>query len=163
MSRESILLLGGTGFIGSALAARLEREKRTVHILGRRNVEQLAGLLPQCGTVIHLASATTPALSAIHPSLEVDNLDLTLRLLELMQSQPDTHLIFFPPAVRSTAILTGCLLQKVHQLHRYSITVPAKLRRRLSARHFVPEATRLPFCVLRMPMGLDKRYAAGSV
>lgn len=95
MSREGVLLLGGTGFIGSALARRLEQEKRTAHILGRHDAEQLEKLLPQCGTMIHLASATTPGSSASHPSLELGNLALTLRLLELMQSQPETHLIFF--------------------------------------------------------------------
>lgn len=95
MSREDVLLLGGTGFIGSALAGRLERERIAVHILGRRNVAKLEDVLPLCGTVIHLASATTPGSSASHPELELDNLTLTLRLLELMQKQPETHLIFF--------------------------------------------------------------------
>lgn len=95
MSREGVLLLGGAGFIGSALARRLEQEKRTAHILGRHDAERLENVLPQCGTVIHLASATTPGSSATHPSLELGNLALTLRLLELMQNQPETHLIFF--------------------------------------------------------------------
>ncbi|MBZ0096588.1 MAG: NAD-dependent epimerase/dehydratase family protein [Sulfuricella sp.] len=95
MSREDVLLLGGAGFIGSALARRLEQEKRTAHILGRHDAERLENVLPQCGTVIHLASATTPGSSATHPSLELGNLALTLRLLELMQNQPETHLIFF--------------------------------------------------------------------
>ncbi len=95
MSREDVLLLGGTGFIGSALARRLEQEKRTSHILGRHDGERLENVLPQCGTVVHLASATTPGSSATHPGLELGNLALTLRLLELMQSQPETHLIFF--------------------------------------------------------------------
>jgi len=95
VSREGVLLLGGTGFIGSALAARLEREGIAAHILGRHDAARLEKLLPQCGTVIHLASATTPGSSAHHPELELDNLALTLRLLELMQGQPETHLIFF--------------------------------------------------------------------
>lgn len=95
MSREDVLLLGGTGFIGGALAARLAREGIAVHILGRHNVAKLENVLPQCGTVIHLASATTPGSSARHPNLELDNLALTLRLLEAMQGQPETHLIFF--------------------------------------------------------------------
>lgn len=95
MSRESVLLLGGAGFIGSALAKRLEQEDITVHIAGRHDAARLGNILPQCGTVIHLASATTPGSSASHPGLELDNLTLTLRLLELMQNQPDTHLIFF--------------------------------------------------------------------
>ena len=95
MSREDVLLLGGAGFIGSALARRLEKEKRAVHILGRHDAERLENVLPQCGTVIHLASATTPGSSATHPGLELGNLALTLRLLELMQTQPEIHMIFF--------------------------------------------------------------------
>lgn len=95
MSRESVLLLGGAGFIGSALAQRLEQENITVLIAGRHDAARLGNILPQCGTVIHLASATTPGSSASHPGLELDNLTLTLRLLELMQNQPETHLIFF--------------------------------------------------------------------
>ena len=95
MSREGVLLLGGTGFIGSALARRLVQEKIAVHIIGRHNAARLENVLPQCGTVVHLASATTPGSSAAHPNLELDNLALTLRLLELMRSQPETHLIFF--------------------------------------------------------------------
>lgn len=95
MSRDGVLLLGGAGFIGSALARRLEQEKRAVHILGRHDAERLENVLPQCGTVIHLASATTPGSSATHPGLELGNLALPLRLLELMQNQPETHLIFF--------------------------------------------------------------------
>jgi UDP-glucose 4-epimerase len=95
VSREDVLLLGGTGFICSDLAKRLEKGERAVHILGRHDAELLENVLPQCGTVIHLASASTPGSSATHPSLELGNIALTLRLLELMQSQPETHLIFF--------------------------------------------------------------------
>ncbi len=94
MSREGVLLLGGAGFIGSALARRLEQKKITAHILGRHDTERLENVLPQCSTVIHLASATTPGSSASRPNLELANLALTLRLLELMQTQPETHLIF---------------------------------------------------------------------
>ena len=95
MSREGVLLLGGAGFIGSALAKRLRQEKVPVHIVGRHDAERLVDVLPQCGTLIHLASATTPGSSGRHPQLELANLALTLRLLELLQSQPPIHLIFF--------------------------------------------------------------------
>lgn len=94
MSRDSILLFGGTGFIGRALAQRLGHEGRDVHILGRHNADRLADWLPHCGTVVHLASATTPGSSSGHPSLELDNLAPTLQLLEAMQAYPETHLIF---------------------------------------------------------------------
>lgn len=95
MSREDVLLLGGGGFIGSALASRLKQEGTPVLILGRHDGERLEHTLPQCRAVIHLASSTTPGSSARHPSLELDNLALTLRLLDLLQSQPEIHLIFF--------------------------------------------------------------------
>jgi UDP-glucose 4-epimerase len=89
------LLLGGTGFIGSALAKRLKHEKITAHIIGRQNAERLEHVLPHCGTVVHLACVTTPGSSASHPDLELENLALTSRLLGLLHQQPQTHLIFF--------------------------------------------------------------------
>jgi len=95
MKRDGVLLLGGGGFIGSALAARLQQEKAPVYVVGRHDAEQLKQLLPQYGTVVHLASSTTPGSSATDPALELDNLALTLRLLDLLQAQPETHLIFF--------------------------------------------------------------------
>jgi len=93
--RDDVLLLGGAGFIGSALARRLHDEKRTVHILGRQQEAQLEQVLPQCGTVVHLACSTTPGVSAASPGLELGNLALTLRLLDSLKNQPQTHLIFF--------------------------------------------------------------------
>lgn len=95
MSREAILLLGGTGFIGGALACRLRQQARPVHVLDRHNIDQLATVLPQCGTVVHLASATTPGMSARHPELELTNLTLTLHLADLLQTLPPTHVLFF--------------------------------------------------------------------
>jgi UDP-glucose 4-epimerase len=95
MKRNAVLLLGGHGFIGSALAQRLRSEGEAVHIVGRQDVAQLELLLPLCGTVVHLASSTTPGSSATRPEMEIDNLQLTLRLLDLLHKQPDTHLVFF--------------------------------------------------------------------
>lgn len=95
MNHDGVLLLGGTGFIGGALAKRLQQDKIRTHILGRHDVGRLEQVLPQCGTVIHLACATTPGSSATEPDMEKGNLALTLRLLEAMRTQPETHLIFF--------------------------------------------------------------------
>lgn len=95
MRRDGVLLLGGAGFIGGALARRLVWEKMPVHILGRHQEDRLEHVLPQCGTVVHLACSTTPGASAANASLELGNLALTLRLLDLLKSQPETHLIFF--------------------------------------------------------------------
>lgn len=95
MSRDGILLLGGGGFIGSALAQRLQLESMPVHVIGRHNEAMLATLLPKCSTVVHLASGTTPGSSARYASLETGNIALTLRLLELLQKQPQIHLLYF--------------------------------------------------------------------
>jgi UDP-glucose 4-epimerase len=95
VNRAGVLLLGGTGFIGGALATRLAHERISAHILGRHDVQRLEDVLPRCGTVIHLASATTPGSSAGQPDLELDNVALTLHLLRLLKQQHDTHLIFF--------------------------------------------------------------------
>ncbi len=93
--RDGVLLLGGSGFIGNALAKRLMQEKTPVHIVGRHDGDRLEQVLSQCGTVIHLASTTTPGSSAILPNLELGNLVLTLRLLDLLRNHEGIHLIFF--------------------------------------------------------------------
>lgn len=95
MSTAAVMLLGGQGFIGTALAQRLRRDGVPVHVVGRHNAEELEARLPHCGTVVHLASASTPGSSARNPSLESDNVSLTLRLLALLQAQPQVHLIYF--------------------------------------------------------------------
>jgi UDP-glucose 4-epimerase len=95
MNNDGVLLLGGAGFIGSALASRLKQEKVPVHTVGRHNLVQLEQMLPQCGTVVHLPSATTPGSSARLPGLELGNLALTLRLLDALRAQPHIHLIYF--------------------------------------------------------------------
>jgi UDP-glucose 4-epimerase len=111
VSGGNVLLLGGGGFIGVALARKLAAEGRHVYVLAPNapqvipNVhfvqgsldspELLAKLLPHCSTVIHLASATTPGSSANHPIRELENLAPSLRLLEALQAYPEIHLIFF--------------------------------------------------------------------
>lgn len=95
MTRPAVLLLGGHGFIGSALAKRLRLDGRQVCVIGRRDIDQLEATLPLCGTVLHLASTTTPGASATQSGLELENLQLTLRLMDLLRRQADTHLVFF--------------------------------------------------------------------
>jgi UDP-glucose 4-epimerase len=95
MRRNGVLLLGGTGFIGSALAVRLQREGIPVRVVGRDNLQQLTPWLTDCSTVIHLASTTTPGSSAAQPALERANLDLTRHLVQCLRGFPGTHLIYF--------------------------------------------------------------------
>ncbi|ROZ79135.1 NAD-dependent epimerase/dehydratase family protein [Ramlibacter sp. WS9] len=95
MNGRSVLLLGGTGFIGTALGTRLEQEGFVVHTVGRTDIWRLEQSLRVCGTVVHLASATTPSSSAGQPALELENVALTSRLLGALQPHPETHLIYF--------------------------------------------------------------------
>lgn len=111
-SSSCILLVGGSGFIGRALAKSFAAEGREVHILSRRPTLDLpAGvqahvgdqgdkavvnpLLARCAQVIHLASATTPGDTVWSPTAEADaSLLPTLRFLECLQGFPESRLIF---------------------------------------------------------------------
>lgn len=105
-----ILLLGGAGFMGRALSARLRERGSIVHVVTRdnevredggvmhsggiENTELLRKLIPQCPTVIHMASATTPGLSSRAPSLESRNIAPTLGLIEILQDHPHVRVIY---------------------------------------------------------------------
>jgi UDP-glucose 4-epimerase len=113
MKYRNILLLGGGGFIGMALARRLCENKFKVHILSKSipvrqfesniifhkgnldNREMLERILPECKTIIHLASSTTPGSSSRQPMLEADkNIAPTLRFLDILQGYRNVHMIF---------------------------------------------------------------------
>lgn len=112
MPAERILLIGGNGFIGRALARRLADMGRTVHVLSRhvepgrrdgiafhracQSEEAVVGpLLANCGALVHLASTTTPGRSARAPALEtVENLLPLARLLEMLAQAGPRRLVF---------------------------------------------------------------------
>jgi len=112
MSRDGVLVVGGGGFLGRALTAQLVSRGRRVHVLGRQlaggfppqvsvssgglsNEAALRRSLAECGTVFHLACATTPSVSAGLPMLEMEeNIAPTLQFLSVLQDYPDTHLLF---------------------------------------------------------------------
>lgn len=112
MNGQSVLLLGGTGFLGTALAQRLAREQWDVCVVGRRAVHSaIAGvvsrqaslddaamlreLLPHYRTVVHLASTTTPGSSAHSPVREVEeNVLPALRLLEVLAEFEPVRLVY---------------------------------------------------------------------
>jgi UDP-glucose 4-epimerase len=109
---SGILLVGGTGFIGRALAESLAAEGREVHVLSRKPAPGLpAGvlghvgdqgdrailrpLLGRCAQVIHLASATTPGDTVWSPSAEAEaSLLPVLHFLECLQDFPESRVIF---------------------------------------------------------------------
>ena len=113
MRGRNILLLGGSGFIGTTLARCLNKKNFAVHILSTRrparqiepgitfhkgtldDKEILERLLPKCKTVVHLASSTTPGSSSRQPVLEADkNITPTLRFLDILQGYENVHIIF---------------------------------------------------------------------
>lgn len=109
---EPILLVGGAGFIGCALAKKLVANGYEVHVLSRHRSVSLPEdvffhhgnqndrsvvlpLLEHCGVVVHLAGATIPADTVWQPVLEVEeNLIPTLQFLECAQSFPARRYIF---------------------------------------------------------------------
>ena len=110
--KRNLLLLGGNGFIGKALAHEYTRLGYEVHIVSRRkaisvhpsihlhqasldSTALLDQLVPQCDLIIHTASTCTPAISATQPSKEgEENLLPLLRLLEALSKQPPRQFIF---------------------------------------------------------------------
>ena len=111
-ARSGILLVGGNGFLGLALARSLAAAGLEPYVLartaepGRRDgiafhrgsqdsPEVVAPLLRVCGTLIHLASTTTPGLSAGRSSVDaIENLLPAARLLEIMASDTPDRLVF---------------------------------------------------------------------
>lgn len=128
-----ILLLGGNGFIGQALCRRLAalpvRAVVVSHTPPRftaANIRWQPGslddatllhdLLPASEVVVHLASHTTPGMSAQAPVREAtENLYPSLRLIETLQQYPQTHLIYlssggalYGPAAKMPVAETQC-------------------------------------------------------
>jgi len=112
MRSESVLLVGGAGFIGQALARRLAAAGVAVQVLSRRvepglragieyhrgcqsDAAVVAPLLARCALVVHLASATTPGRSAHVPQLEVtENLVPLAGFLEALAEAGPRRVVF---------------------------------------------------------------------
>ena len=111
-ARDGILLVGGNGFLGLALARALAAAGHQPHVLSRStepgqrdgisfhrgsqdDADVVLPLLGMCATVVHLASTTTPGLSAGRSSVDaIENLLPAARLLELLDTQVPERLIF---------------------------------------------------------------------
>ncbi len=111
-NRDGILLVGGNGFLGLALARALAVTGHQPHVVsrssepGRRDgitfhrgsqddADVVSPLLRICGTLVHLASTTTPGLSAGRSSVDaIENLLPAARLLELLGAEVPDRLIF---------------------------------------------------------------------
>jgi UDP-glucose 4-epimerase len=109
---NNVLILGGGGFIGTALSKALVAAGNEVIALTRSTTKparstiryvsgtfsspaDFASLLSDCRTVVHLASNSTPGSSAGRPLYELEqNLRVTLALLEALQNAPHCNLLF---------------------------------------------------------------------
>ena len=107
-----MLVIGGAGFIGSALTTRLLADGWQVHVLARGAVSRptlgavyhvgsmadrdfMLPLLGTCPTVIHAASGTTPGSSSRIPTAEVEqNIAPTLSLLEIARELAPERMVF---------------------------------------------------------------------
>jgi UDP-glucose 4-epimerase len=110
---RDILLIGGTGFIGTALSRHLaqrgfnicvvdqsdfhpEPVRRTTYFTGDLSDGPfIRPLLDRCQTIIHLASSTTPTASADSAAMEAEtNILPTLRLIDHLRECEPKHLLF---------------------------------------------------------------------
>jgi UDP-glucose 4-epimerase len=113
---KSIVIFGGSGFIGQALLKALTKKEIPLIVLSRSPLpvtllakapllknycgdfvqpEDFADFLSNASAVIHCASTSTPGKSAGQPRREAtDNLLPTLALMEAWQNLPHCHLLY---------------------------------------------------------------------
>jgi UDP-glucose 4-epimerase len=113
--RETVLVVGAGGFIGKHLTSRLAADGFNVIGLTRRNagtphpnvrwsaeempsVDAWRDLLANIGTIVYLASVSTPASSAGRPVAEAASLTHLLTLLEALQAYPKVRLVYLSSA-----------------------------------------------------------------
>ena len=109
---KTVVVLGGSGFVGRNLCPRLAESGYEVYSISRSpvinrnplvnyidcnfdNVYQLGELYQRADTIFHLACDTTPATSSQQSSLEVTaNLLPSLRLLEYLEHRCKASLVY---------------------------------------------------------------------
>lgn len=106
---ENIAIVGGRGYIGQALYDHLAERGVRCWIVGRQSAVELGQTasaeyrssspsleksISGATTVVHLATVTTPAIGAVDPNLDVENIKFTLSLLDACLKEKVRYLIF---------------------------------------------------------------------
>lgn len=106
---DKIAIIGGRGYLGQALYDHLAGKGIHCWIVGRQSAAEIGQIassqyrssspsleksISGATTVVHLATVTTPAIGAVDPSLDVENIRFTLALLNACSKEKVVHLIY---------------------------------------------------------------------
>jgi UDP-glucose 4-epimerase len=106
--KRSVAVIGGFGYLGQALAARLRADGQRYWIVGRQSPPDiimneeayrsssphLAPAISGAHTVFHMATLSTPSLGDANPMLDVENIRFTLALIHACKQEKVRHLVF---------------------------------------------------------------------
>ena len=105
----NVAIVGGRGYLGRALYDHLAGQGIHCWIVGRQSAVEvgqaasaeyrssspsLEKSISGATTVVHLATVTTPAIGAVDPNLDVENIKFTLSLLNACSKEKIEHLIY---------------------------------------------------------------------
>lgn len=105
----SVAIVGGRGYLGQALYDHLAGQGIHCWIVGRQSAVEIGPTasaeyrssspsleksISGATTVVHLATVTTPAIGAVDPNLDVENIKFTLALLNACSKEKVRHLIY---------------------------------------------------------------------
>jgi len=106
--KQSLAIVGGMGYLGQALAARLRADGHRYWIIGRQSPPEipmngescrsssphLAPAISEAHTVFHMATLSTPSLGDANPMLDVENIRFTISLIHACEQERVRHLVF---------------------------------------------------------------------
>jgi UDP-glucose 4-epimerase len=103
---HKIAIVGGAGFLGLSLYDHLLKQGLVVWIVGRHvplnlmqrefrlSLPSLSDAISGATVVVHFASTSTPATSALNPKLDIENIEFTLDLAQACINQRISHFIY---------------------------------------------------------------------
>ncbi|MHB1688296.1 MAG: NAD-dependent epimerase/dehydratase family protein [Ignavibacteriaceae bacterium] len=109
MMHDKVAIVGGRGYLGQVLYDHLGGQGIHCWIVGRQSAVEaslttsaeyrssspsLEKSISGATTVVHLATVTTPAIGAVDPNLDVENIRFTLSLLKACAKEEVAHLIY---------------------------------------------------------------------